>query len=120
MPAASAFGALVTQDRPTSRGRSCFVSFLFRRQSAYTADGPRAGAVRLRRFGGRGDGGKRRLFPKKGFSRVWTLERVRAGSAGGQCLWRRIHAPKANEQGAGVLRFGLDEATVRADGGRGR
>ena len=56
MPAASAFGALVTQDRPTSRERSCFVSFLFRRQSAYTAAGPRAGACRLRRFWGRGDG----------------------------------------------------------------
>ena len=27
-----------------------------RRQSAYTADGPRAGAVRLRRFWGTGDG----------------------------------------------------------------
>ena len=52
--AARAFGALVTQARPTSRGRACFVSFPVQRQSAYTADGPRAGAVRLRRFLGTG------------------------------------------------------------------
>ena len=99
MPAASAFGALVTQDRPTSRGRSCFVSFLFRRQSAYTADGPRAGVVRLRRFGGRGDGGKRRRFQKRGFPRVWTLEWVQADSAGDQCRWLGVDAPKPHEQG---------------------
>ena len=40
-----------TRPSPTSRGLGRFVSFLFRRQSAYTADGPRAGAVRLRRSG---------------------------------------------------------------------
>ena len=47
-------GAVYTQTRPTSRGRVCCVSFLVRRQDMYTADGPRAGAVRLRRLG---DGG---------------------------------------------------------------
>ena len=31
-----------------------------------TAAGPRAGACRLRRFGGRGDGGKVRPVPQKG------------------------------------------------------
>ena len=38
-----------------SRGRVCCVSFLVRRQDMYTADGPRAGAVRLRRFLGTGE-----------------------------------------------------------------
>ena len=70
-------------------------------------------------FLGTGRWGKRRRFQKRGFPRVWTLERVQAGSAGGQRRWLRIHAPKPHEQGAGVLRFGSDEATVRADGGRG-
>ncbi len=38
-----------THPSPMSRGLGCFVSFLFRRQSAYTADGPRAGGRQCRR-----------------------------------------------------------------------
>ena len=44
-------------------------------------------------------GGKRRRFQKRGFPRVWTLEWVRAGSAGGQCLRLGVDAPKPHEQG---------------------
>ena len=50
VPGASAFGSELTRPSPTSRGLGRCVSFLFRRQSVHTADGPRAGAVRLRRF----------------------------------------------------------------------
>ena len=79
-------------------------------------------------------------YPKKAFSRVWTLERVRAdraggqclrlrvdahppheqgaGRAGGQCCWLRIHAPKPHEQGAWVLRFVSVPAAERIHGGR--
>ena len=79
-------------------------------------------------------------YPKKAFSRVWTLERVRAdraggqclrlrvdahppheqgaGRAGGQCRWLRIHAPKPHEQGAWVLRFVSVPAAERIHGGR--
>ena len=79
-------------------------------------------------------------YPKKAFSRVWTLERVRAdraggqclrlrvdahppheqgaGRAGGQCLRLRVDAHPPHEQGAGVLRFVPVEVGVRVDGGR--
>ncbi len=49
MPAASAFGPMETRVRPTSRGRARCVSFRMGRRWEQTADGPRAGAVRLRR-----------------------------------------------------------------------
>ena len=49
MPAASAFGPMKTRVRPTSRGRARCVSFRMGRRWEQTADGPRAGAVRLRR-----------------------------------------------------------------------
>ena len=42
----------------------------------------------------------------------------KAGSAGGQRLRRRIHAPKPHEQGAWALRFVPDGAMVRVDGER--
>ncbi len=42
----------------------------------------------------------------------------KAGSAGGQRLRRRIHAPKPHEQGAWALRFIPNGANVRVDGGR--
>ena len=118
MPAASAFGALVTQVRPTSRERSCFVSVPA--VERIHGDRPTSRGLPPAAFLGTGRWGKRRRFQKRGFPRVWTLEWVQAGSAGGQRRWLRIHAPKPHEQGAGVLRFGSDEATVRADGGRGR
>ena len=69
MPAASAFGAVYTQTRPMSRGRVCCVSFLVRRQDMYTADGPRAGAVRLRRLGGCGQW----VYETCGLSDPWPM-----------------------------------------------
>ena len=62
--------------------------------------------------------GRRGLFPKKGFSRVWTLERVRAGRAGGHCRWLHGDADPPHEQGAGLLRCVPFGAMVRVDGGR--
>ena len=72
------FGAMVRVDggRPTSRGLS-----------------PAA-------FWGTGDG-KTGLFPKKGFSRVWTLERVRAEPAVLPAGWQ-------GERAAREERFALD------------
>ena len=52
MPPASAFGSVFTHPSPTSRGLGCCVSFLTGRWCGQTANGPRAGAVRLRRFFG--------------------------------------------------------------------
>ena len=54
VPPASAVGSVQTQTRPTSRGLVCCVSFRMKRSCGQTADGPRAGAVRLRRFLGTG------------------------------------------------------------------
>ena len=65
VPAASAVGSVFTHPCPTSRGHGRFVSFLFRRQSAYTADGPRAGAVCLRRLGDGSRGGNGCRPPKR-------------------------------------------------------
>ena len=42
----------------------------------------------------------------------------KAGSAGGQRLRLRVHAPKPHEQGAWALRFSPDGAVVRVDGER--
>ena len=141
VPATSAFGSELTRPSPTSRGPgSAGGQRLWR--VGHARPPHEQGAVLLRfvsvpavkrihggrpksrglppaAFMGTGRWGKRRRFQKRGFPRVWTLEWVQAGSAGGQRRWLRIHAPKPHEQGAGVLRFGLDEATVRADGGRG-
>ena len=74
---------------PSSGGGSAAFRSEWERSRVQTAAGPRAGACRLR-----------------------------AGSAGGQCLRRRIHAPKPHEQGAWVLRFVPNETVMRADGGR--
>ena len=119
MPAASAFGALVTQVRPTSRGADLLRFVSVPAAERIHGSRPTSRGLPPAAFLGTGRWGKRRRFQKRGFPRVWTLEWVQAGSAGGQRRWLRIHAPKPHEQWAGVLRFGLDEATVRADGGRG-
>ena len=63
-------------------------SFRLGRSCAQTTASPRAGACRLRRFGGR-ETGKWTPLPKKGFSRVWTLERVRAEPAVPPAGWLR-------------------------------
>ena len=51
-------GSVQTRPCPTSRGHGRFFTFLAGRERAQTAASPRAGACRLRRFGGRGQRGR--------------------------------------------------------------
>ena len=74
-------------------------------------------------FWGTGRWGERRRFQKRGFPRVWTLEWVQAGSAGGQCRWLGVDAPKPHERGAGsagdqCLRLGVDAPKPHEQGAR--
>ena len=62
---ASAFGSRSTRPCPTSRGHGRFFTFLAGRERAQTAASPRAGACRLRRFGGRETGKGEAGFPKR-------------------------------------------------------
>ena len=92
-----------THPSPTSRGLGCFVSFLFRRQRRIHGGRPTSrGRPPCGGFGGWETGRWGRL-PPKGFSRVWTLERVRAGSAGGQCLRLGFTHPSPMSRGLGCF-----------------
>ena len=92
--AASAVGGVFTRPSPTSRGLGCFVSFLFRRQNAYTADGPRAGAVCLRRLERR-DGGGMRLRRE---GRKVGILRARKGGKRGKVGLDRRPAPNVRRE----------------------
>ena len=96
-----------THPSPTSRGLGCFVSFLFRRQSAYTADGPRAGAVRLRRSGdgrrGKTDDGSPKP-PQAASPCSWTCRRLLPPPP--QPTRTAAHPPPA--RGAGVRLHGAE------------
>ena len=65
MSGASAFGSGSTHPSPTSGGLGCCVSVRLGQRWEQTAAGPRAGACRLRRLGGWGDGGDVGRSPKR-------------------------------------------------------
>ena len=101
-----------TRPSPTSRGLGRFVSFLFRRQSAYTADGPRAGAVRLRRSGdgrrGKTDDGSPKP-PQAASPCSWTCRRLPVSPP--QPTRTAAHPPPA--RGAGVRLHGAEGTVSR-------
>ena len=123
MPAASAVGSMQTHTRPTSRGAgSAGGQCRWLHADAYPPHEQGAGVLRFvpvgavkRVHGGRptsrglppaavwetGKRGRWPPFPKKGFSRVWTLERVRAEPAG-------LPAGRQGERAAREERFALD------------
>ena len=119
MSAASAFGAWVTQVRPTSRGRTCFVSFLSGGRARTRRTAPEQGPSACGVFGGRETGENGRCFPKRDSQGSGPLSGCGQSR---QCRRpvplariRRTPAPRA---GGGLASFRFCPAAERVHGRR--
>ena len=89
VPGASAFGSVLTQPRPVTNGAGLLRFGSLGAMARVDGGKPTSRGLPPAALG-TGAAGKQRLpSPKKGFSRVWTLERVRAEPAVLPAGWLR-------------------------------